>query len=333
MPSQQQPFRYISLLLTIITFVVAVTWLRHAQEIVVPLLASAFIAILASSPVGWLKGKNMPTSIAVLLVLIAVIVLLVVVSILLGSSIEQFTSQLPAYKESLKQLLQNVLQWLSNYGINLSKSGLMGALDAGEVMQYAQGFISSVGSLFSKTLLILLTVLFMLLDAWHIPQKVKQMYGRRSAPILKALGDAVHVTREYMAIVALMSLLMGVLITICLWFVGLKYAVLWGVLVFLLNFIPNIGLIIAAIPAVLFSLIQLGPAKTVVVILIYIIVNMFVDMFVQPKLVGSKVGLSVLLVFLSVFFWGWVLGPIGMILSVPLTMIFKYSIAAYREVN
>ena len=119
---------------------------------------------------------------------------------------------------------------------------------------------------------------------------------------------------------------MAVLIGIGLAFIGLKYAALWAVLVFLLNYIPSIGLIIAAIPAILLSFIQLGPGKTMLVILLYIIVNGIIDFFIQPKLIGSKMDLPLLIVFISVFFWGWVLGPFGMILAIPLTMLVKDSL-------
>src|SRR5690606_10405994 len=137
--------------------------------------------------------------------------------------------------------------------------------------------------------------------------------------------DIVQNIRDYMSIKALVSLITGGFVYIGLAIVGLDFAILWGSLAFVLNFIPNIGSIIAAIPAVLFGLIQLGLFKTSIIILIYVVVNVVVGNFIEPKWIGSKVGLSILVVFLSLIFWGWVLGPIGMILSVPLTMGIKFA--------
>ena len=121
----------------------------------------------------------------------------------------------------------------------------------------------------------------------------------------------------------------GIAVTIGLMLLGLDYFLLWGLLAFLLNYVPNIGSIIAAIPAVLLAVVQLGMFKALLVAAIYLAVNIIMGNAVEPKLMGHKLGLSSLVVFLSLVFWGWILGPIGMLLSVPLTMIVKIAL----EVN
>lgn len=329
--SDQQSLQYIKRLLTLIGIIISITWLQHSQEIVVPLLVAVCIAMVASGPVNWLIQKNIPNAQAVILVLLAMIIVLILVALLLGSSIESFANQLPTYQAQLKEILKGGADWLAGYGIHISKSGLMNAIDPGEVMQFTQGLMSSIGSIFGKTILIFLTVLFMLLDAGGISKKIQSYYGTKGTEVLQVFNHAVHNTRKYMALKTVMNLLMASFIGIGLAIVGLEYAMLWAVLVFLLNYIPNIGLIIAAAPAVLLSSIQLGSTKTIIVILIYLVVNSIVDLFIQPRFIGSKMGLPLLIVFLSVFFWGWVLGPFGMILSVPLTMMINDVISAHRK--
>ncbi len=329
--TDQPQSRYIATTLTIITIIITITWLRHAQDIVVPFLVAVFIATIASSPVDWLASKKIPRSLAVLLVFLAFTVFLLMISLLLGLSLEQFAEQLPTYKAQLKEFFQSGINWFASYGINLSKSGLMKAVEPGQVMQFAQGLISSIGNLFGKAVIILFTALLMLIGGKNLLKEVARMSGSRGTSVFQTLSKAVQTTREYMAIKALMSFLMALCIGIGLAFIGLEYAVLWGVLVFLLNFIPSIGFVIAAVLAILFSLIQLSTTKTIIIIVLYFGVNAIFDFFVQPKFVGAKMGMSMLTIFLSLIFWGWVLGPIGMILSVPLTMMFKYAISGDKE--
>ncbi len=129
-----------------------------------------------------------------------------------------------------------------------------------------------------------------------------------------------------MVLKAIISLLTGFIIWIALSIVGTEYAFLWAVLAFILNFIPNIGSIIAAVPAVLLTLVQLGVFSSVAVGIIYIAVNIIVGSIIEPKVMGRGLGLSTLVVFLSLLFWGWLLGAVGMLLSIPLTIMVKIAL-------
>ena len=131
---------------------------------------------------------------------------------------------------------------------------------------------------------------------------------------------------RYMVIKTITSLSTGIVIGIWLWFLGVDYALLWALLAFLLNFVPNIGSIIAAIPAVLLALVQFGVGKALMTALGYVAVNVIIGSLIEPRFMGRGLGLSTLVVFLSLVFWGWVLGPVGMLLSVPLTMILKIAL-------
>jgi len=123
----------------------------------------------------------------------------------------------------------------------------------------------------------------------------------------------------------------GLIIAIAMWIIGVDYPVLWGVLAFMLNFVPNIGSIIAAVPAVLLAMVQLGLPSALVVAAVYVAVNVLIGNIVEPRFMGKGLGLSTLVVFVSLVFWGWVLGPVGMLLSVPLTITVKLALDSKPE--
>jgi predicted PurR-regulated permease PerM len=305
--------------------------MRYAQDLVVPFLLSLFIAIIAAVPVSWLKNCGLSLPLAVVVVLLGLTALEILLAVLLGSTVEQFSQSLPAYQARLQEISSGVMAWLTHHGVDVSKSGIENVLDPGAVMRFANALISGISSVLSNVMLIMLTVMFMLLEAWNLPGKINAMNSERSERILASISDAIQSTKQYTSIKALMSLITGSLIWACMAVVGLDFAVLWGFLAFLLNFIPTVGSIIAAVPAVLLAMVQLGLMSALIVIVIFLAVNLFIGNMVEPKFMGEKIGLSTLVVFLSMVFWGWLLGPVGMLLSVPLTMVVKFAAMSSEE--
>ncbi|MCA9467990.1 MAG: AI-2E family transporter, partial [Nitrospira sp.] len=165
-----------------------------------------------------------------------------------------------------------------------------------------------------------LTVIFILFEASSFQQKVRAALGdpKGTLPQFQKIIDAVN---NYLAIKTLVSVATGVIVAIWVAILGIDFPVIWGLLAFLLNYIPNLGSIIAAVPPVLLGYIQFGLGRAVLVAIGFIIVNVVFGNAVEPRLMGRKLGLSTLVVFLSLIFWGWVWGPVGMLLSVPMTMV------------
>ncbi|MFK7848844.1 MAG: AI-2E family transporter [Rhodothermales bacterium] len=253
-------------------------------------------------------------------------------TLLLGSSADQFAQSLPEYQAGLKELLSGASNWFTARSIDLPKStGILDVINPGQAMGFANSLMSSLGGVFGNVFLILFTVLFMLLEAWNFPQKINAIYGDNSGVVISRFSDVIKSTRQYLSIKALMSLATGILVGVGTAAIGLDYPILWGFLAFALNFIPNIGSIIAAVPAVLLSLVQLGSTATLGVILVYLTANIVIGNIVEPRYMGEKVGLSTLVVFLSLVFWGWLFGLVGMLLSVPLTMTVKFGAMASDE--
>jgi predicted PurR-regulated permease PerM len=176
-------------------------------------------------------------------------------------------------------------------------------------------------------ILILLTMIFILVEMASFPVKLRAALGESSATF--AYGTFARFAedvRKYIGIKTLISLATGALVAVWLGLLGVEYSLLWGLLAFLLNYVPTIGSFIAAIPAVLFAFLQLGLGTSLLAVLGYLVINTLLANVIEPRVMGRSMGLSTLVVFLSLVFWGWVLGPIGMLLSVPLTVILKLAL-------
>lgn len=311
--------------LTTAGVVIILTWMRYAQGLIVPFLLSLFISIIAAAPLEWLKKRGWSVPLAVGLVLLVITVQGVLLSALIGTTMQQFSESLPTFQASLRELTSVVLKWFTEHGLDISTSGIADALDPAAVMGFANNLVARLGLVLSNVMLIMFTVMFILLEASTIPEKFKAIHSERSELVQARIADIIQSTKQYISIKALMSLATGLLIWAGTALAGIEFAVLWGFLAFLLNFIPNVGSIIAAIPTVLLALVQLGPMSALLVIIIYLAVNTVIGNYLEPRLMGKKVGLSTLVVFLSLVFWGWLLGPVGMLLSVPLTMVVKFA--------
>ncbi len=306
-------------------FVIVVAGMREAQSLLVPFLLSGFLAIIVAPTLFFLTSKKVPTALALLLVIAAVVAVGMLVGVLVGGSADDFAAKLPLYQERLHSQTDALLTWLSGIGISLPGDTLLKLVDPGKAMQMAAAGLSSLGSLLTNTLLILLTVIFILLEASSFPHKLRRVLPDPEAGFLH-LDRFLDNIQHYMAIKSATSLLTGVVIALWLWIVGVDYPLLWGTLAFFLNFVPNIGSFLAAIPALLLALIQLGPGGALWALGGYLIVNNLVGNVIEPRFMGRGLGLSTLVVFLSLVFWGWVLGPVGMFLSVPLTMMVKIAL-------
>jgi predicted PurR-regulated permease PerM len=190
--------------------------------------------------------------------------------------------------------------------------------------------LNQLSGLFANGFLILLTILFIMLEITSIPLKLKKVFSNPEESISRVQSVFQNINK-YIAIKTWISLGTGILVYILLLIIGVDYPLLWGVLAFALNFIPTIGSIIALIPPVLLTIIQLGFVEAIIILIGYLVINTIMGNILEPKFMGKGLGLSTLVVFLSLIFWGWILGPIGMLLSVPLTITIKIALDSSDE--
>ena len=306
-------------------FVIIIWGIYQAQSVLVWFLFSVFLAILGTPPLLWLERKHVPSVIAVLIVVGGIIGILLIIVALVGTSLNSFSNALPFYRARIQEQLFALKELLLRKEIAISDKFMLEHINPGAIMSLTASLLSALRSVLSNIVLILLTVTFILLEASSFPIKLRTIL-RDSKQVFLQFDRVVDSVKRYMMIQTAISLTTGILIGTWLAILGVDFPVLWGLLAFLLNYIPNLGSIIAAIPAVLLALIQLGIGRAALVAGGYIVINFILGNVVQPRLMGQGLGLSTLVVFLSLVFWGSLLGLVGMILSIPITMTFKMAL-------
>jgi AI-2 transport protein TqsA len=310
-------------LITGASLCVVVAGLRAAGPILVPVIFSAFLAVLAIPPIKWLQARKVPDWLAVTIVLFGVIGAFTLVSLLIGNSISTFGEKLPEYEARLVAVTSSWLAWLeaNGVGVEVSTDTLFEYVDAGKIADLAGTLVASVGSVLSDFVFVLMTTGFIMAEAAGLPRKLQAALGDDAE--VSRFGQIVEDIQEYLSIKTQISLVSGLLAWLLCVAVGVDYALLWGVLTFLLHYVPNLGAIIAAIPPTLLAFLLLGWERAAVVVIGYTAIMMVMGNIIEPKVMGKRLGLSSLVVFLSLVFWGWIWGPLGMFLSVPLTMVVK----------
>jgi len=309
--------------------VIIIAGMQAAASLLVPLLLAIFIAIICLPPLHWLMAHRVPTGLAVLLITVGLVLLGLLVAGFAGASVADFSQNLPRYQSRLQAMTAELLTWLSGLGISLSSQLILDSLNPAAAMGLAGQLLSGIGNALTNTFLIVLTVIFLLFEAVALPHKWV-LLGEH-APSTEALGHFMQSVNQYLAIKTAVSLATGTAIAAWLAVIGVDYPLLWGLLAFLFNFVPNIGSIIAAVPALLLAVVQIGPGAALSAAVGYAVVNVIMGNVVEPRFMSHGVGLSTLVVFISLVFWGWVLGPVGMLLSVPLTMIVKLALEARED--
>ncbi len=302
-------------------FVVLVAGMKAAEPLLVPFLLSVFIALIFSPLLLLLKSWKVPGAAAILLIVFFVIGLGSIMGAVVGSSIQDFRQDLPEYQARLQNMTEGLLSWLAAKGIGIEAESLRQTINPGVVMQMAGNTLASFGNVMTNAFLILLTVIFILAEEVGFADKLAQARG--GAGSSEALASFSSSVNRYLGIKTALSLLTGLLVIVMLWAMGVDYPVMWGLLAFLLNFVPTVGSILAAVPAVLLALLQLTPLMAGLVAGGYVLINVVVGNVIEPRWMGKGLNLSPLVVFLSLVFWGWVLGPVGMLLSIPLTILVK----------
>lgn len=317
-------------MLGLAAFVVVVAGMRAAESLLIPFLLSLFIAVICTPPLLWMKSKGLPGWLAMIIVIVNVAICGAVVGVIVGAAIADFRQDLPEYQQRLTDITADIFLKLESLGISVDAQRIRASFNPAAALSFAGNTLASLGNIMTNAFMILLTVVFILGEEVGFSEKLKST-SRNSEKTIEAINQFTTGVNRYMAIKALMSLLTGSLILVWLWFLKVDYFVLWGTLAFLLNFVPTLGSIIAAIPAVLLAVVQLGFGEAAMVGAGFLAANLGVGNVLEPRMMGRGLDLSTLVVFLSLVFWGWVLGPVGMLLSVPLTMTVKIALESFDE--
>lgn len=304
------------------SLVVIFAGVKAAATLVVPFLLAIFLAIVFAPPYIIMKRKGVPASIALVAMIVGLAILGTLAVTVLKTSLDQFILKLPTYEASLLNQLEGVWVWLEEKGFEASKDVIIENFDPNFVINYAGRLARALSGMLGQAVLIFIIVAFMLVEASGMHHKLHALPGV-SKDAIEALEKNLQDVRRYVSLKSIMSLLTGSLVVLWLWALGVDNALFMGLLAFFLNFVPTIGSFIAAIPGVILAFILLGPTMAVVVAIGYVFINVGVSNILEPRYMSEGLGVSPLVIVLSLIFWGWLLGPVGMLLSVPLTMAVK----------
>ena len=307
--------------------VVVLAGLKAASAIVAPLLLALFIATIASAPINWLTRKKVSIVLAIIFVLVAISLVLIGVGTIVVQSAQELYGNQEFYQERFTEITTSVFSTLRDWEWVDSVEELVELIDPAHLWSLSSQTLIALGNALSNGFLILLVFIFVMSEGAALPAKMRRLVGGSDDEYSWIDDFATNINR-YIAIKTSVSVVTGFIVTVGLYFIGVDFPVLWGLLAFLMNYIPNIGSIIAAAPAVLLAMVQLDGWHAFATAGVYLFSNILMGVFVEPRFMGKSLGLSVLVVFLSLIFWGWMFGVIGMLLSVPLTMTLKIAAEA-----
>jgi len=311
-----------SALATMASLVIVIAALKVANSILVPLMVSVFLATLLAPLVLYLQKRKIPPTAGVPLVIVLTLLVFAGLAGLVGSSINAFIQAAPDYQERLMLLVRATSSQLESLGFKVTSEHLASLVQPEAAVRFVGDTLSNVADLLSSSFLILLMTIFVLFEALVLPDKIRSALGDPTADMSQGIR-VIGRLKAYVVVKTMTSLATGLLVGISLSVIGVDFALLWGLLAFLLNFIPNIGSIIAAVPAVLMAMLQLGTGGALATTVVFVVTNVVIGSLVEPKIMGQRMNLSPLIVFFSLIFWGWLWGGVGMLLSVPLTMAIR----------
>jgi len=308
--------------------IVTFTAIKQMSHIVNMLLLAAFLTAVSLAPLEWLRKKGVSKTIANIVIILSVVVIVWLLGVILNAAVHSFMNKLPTYQEKFQSFWNSAVAYLAGHNLIDEPTGTGGGFFHGKVLTMAAPVASGFGSVLSGIVIVFIFFVFLITESEQFTMKlayVSRDSSKQATLVIKQL-------RNYFGIKTLTSFTTGSFVAIALYIIGVEFAVLWGFLAFILNYIPSIGSFIAAIPAVLLAFILKGPTSGVITILVYLVINTVIGNVVEPQLMGRNLGISPFVVFFSMIFFGFILGPVGMLIATPLTIIIKIVLDS-REVT
>lgn len=312
--------------------VVIIAGIKVASEIVVILFLSIFISTIFSTLLRFLEKRKIPKILSYIFVLSIFTLFTLLIAYIINTSLKDFISNLPFYEEKFKAMILNSVNFIEANGYTIDKATLLETLNVSSFFAFTTNIVGSIGTFLSKFLLIIIGVAFILAERKSFETKLKVIF-KYNARKLEHFNLFSSNIQKYFLVKSSTSLLTGGIITAVLLYFEIDYPILWGVLAVLFNFVPVVGSIIAAVPAVLLSLLNADLNTTVILIIFYMTINISISNILEPKFMGKELGLSPLVIFFSLIFWGWMLGIVGMFLAVPITMTLKIAFESNKSTH
>jgi predicted PurR-regulated permease PerM len=315
--------RSVLLMLWLAGATVVVAGLHALSDILAPVVLALVLTIAVHPARTWLERHGWPRWLQTVTVILLVYVTLLAFTVALVVAVARFAALLPTYQEEFASWLEEIRQWLLSIGVTQEQiEAMLSAFDLGRLAAVTTSLLSGTLGVVSDLVFIVTLLLFLALDGSWLPERLRAAPSDRHAMVEALIGFA-HGTRTYLVVSTVFGLIVAVIDTGLLWLLGIPVPMLWGLLAFLTNYIPNIGFVIGVIPPAVLGFLEGGPGLFLAVIAGYSVINVIIQSVIQPKVMGDAVGLSSSLTFLSLVFWAWVFGALGALLAIPLSLLTK----------
>ncbi|HEY7593439.1 MAG TPA: AI-2E family transporter [Actinophytocola sp.] len=315
--------RALVVLLCAAAAVVVFAGVRAASWIIAPTFLALVIVIAVSPVASWLRRRGWPGWLTIVVLVLCVFSVLGFVAVGIIVSVAALATKLPEYARDAGDLARSVTSWLADFGVGQEQlRQAANSLDLNHVGRVLSVLLSGVAGLATSLVFLLALLLFLSIESSGIGDRLHTITAERPG-IGVALARFASGTRRYLMVTTVFGLIVAIFDTIALWIMNVPLALTWGLLAFVTNYIPNIGFIMGLVPPALLALLAGGPGLMIAVIIVYGALNFVIQSLIQPRFVGDSVGLSTTVTFLSLAFWAWLLGPLGAILAIPLTVLVK----------
>ena len=302
--------------------VVTLAGVHAARGILGPLFLALVLTIVVH-PLRVRLARRLPAWLATTVCIALSYLIVLGLAISVGLAIARFATLVPTYAADADALVTDLTSWLDEVGVDSATvRRIVSSFDLGRLADAVASVLSGVAELTSGLVLVLALCFFLGLDAGAFPDRMRETAVSRPR-LVEALAGFASGTRRYLLVSTVFGLVVAVLDTIALWLLGVPAPLLWGLLAFLTNYIPNIGFVIGLAPPAVLALLDSGVGLMVAVIVVYCLLNLVIQSGIQPRIVGAAVGLSTTLTFVSLVFWSWIIGPVGTVLAVPLSLLAR----------
>ncbi len=314
-------YKTVSTLGILASLVIVLAGVKIASDIIVPFLLALFITIIFKPFANAMRKRGVPSWLALTIIILFILVFIGLLVTMITVSVQNFSARLPFYNQKLIIERDNLLALAQKLHMNIEKDELNSLFDPAKIMGYVAIALRSFSDILSNGLLILITIIFIFIESSVFNRKLLFILSdERKLRYFQEIDDQLN---HYMMIKSFTSAATGIILWGALSLIGVDYAMLWGFIAFMLNYIPSIGSLIAAIPPIILTLVQFGLGHAIGVTILFAAVNFLIGSVIEPRIMGKGLNLSILIIFVSLVFWGWLLGPVGMFLALPITLVMK----------
>lgn len=310
------------ILIILASIIVVVAGMRAIADTLNALFMAALIAMLCAPIQSRLRARGLSSGLSLALVLILIVGVGVLLVAFIGVSTNQVIRKLPDYQTRIQQLETTTWNELDKLGLSEQTVSALESINLQSIIPFASTVLRATFDSLGNVLLVFLILFYMLMDAPNLPRRLTAVLGEDSPWLAKA-RLFIYSVQRYMLLKTVFGIGIAAIQTVLMLLMGVDFAVQWGVLAVITNYIPNVGFVLGLIPPVVVTLLEKGPVIAIILIVLYSLINNIIENFVAPKFMGEELGISALFIFLSLIFWTWVLGAAGALLAVPLTLFIK----------